>query len=278
MGERDLIIFDTETTGLDPLSGDRVIELAGVRVRGDTRVGVFQELVNPQRPVPYGAFRVNGISDEMLSGKPRMAEVLPRFAEFIRGGCLCSYNAPFDMGFLAAEYRLAGMEFPEEVEVIDVLSMARQLLSLERYALWFVAQSLGIGKGQAHRALSDVELTLDVYRNLSARLREKAVVSLDDLVCLFGRGCGAFDRKRKAKLGQIRRAIELGSRIRIRYFSRSDSAVTEREVLPREITVDGERTYFTGFCSLKAAERTFRLEGILSLEEPGMASQREGTA
>ena len=274
MDERDLTFFDTETTGLDPRTGDRVIELAAVRVRGGKVVGSFQELVDPQRPVPAGAFRVNGISDEMLAGKPLMAEVLPGFAKFIRGSCLCAYNAPFDMDFLESEFRLAGMELPEGIAVIDVLSMARHLLVLERYALWFVSESLGIGGGQEHRALADVELTIEVFKRLSERLTEKDISSLDDMVCLLGRGCAAFDRMQKVKLEQIRQEIELGSRIRIRYFSRSDPAVTEREVVPRQIMTDRDRAYFTGFCSLKAAERTFRIEGILALEVLGAAEQK----
>ncbi|MGE5307995.1 MAG: exonuclease domain-containing protein [Deltaproteobacteria bacterium] len=270
----DLTFFDTETTGLDPLSGDRIIELAAVRVRNGSKVGSFQTLVDPERPVSYGAFRVNGISDEMLSGQPRMAAVLPQFEEFFRGSCLCSYNAPFDMGFLANEYRLAGREFPEDLPVVDVLSMARHLLrDIERHALWFVAESLGIEKSQEHRALSDVELTVEVFGLLSARLDGAQVRSLNDMVSLFGRGCCLFDQMQQRKIAQIQRAIDLGAKVKIRYFSRSDAKVTEREVIPGEIRTDRNRTYFTGFCCMKNSERTFRIEGILDLEMLGKATE-----
>jgi DNA polymerase III epsilon subunit family exonuclease len=269
--ETEFTIFDTETTGLDPQS-DRVIELAAVRVRNGEKLGSFQTLVNPGRPVSEGAFRVNGISDEMLAGAPRMEAVIPRFAEFIQDSCLCSYNSPFDMGFLINEYRLAGLEFPKETAVVDVLSMARRLVPLERHALWYVSQSLGIGNGQEHRALADVELTLGVFNALKDKLSEKNITALSEYICLFGRGCGPHEEMQRETLSGIQRAIDLGAQLRIKYFSRSDVRVTERDVIPREIKLDRGRPYLIGFCCSKNSERTFAIDGIVRLEMLGPAA------
>lgn len=274
MDKTDLVIFDTETTGLDPRTGDRIIELAAIRVRAGGKAGVFESLVDPARSVPPGASRVNGITDEMLVGAPRMGEIIPRFNEFVKGACLCAYNAPFDMGFIAAEYERSGFVFPSDIPVIDVLAMSRYLLDLERHPLWYVAQSLGVGNGQEHRALADVELTFEVFKILSARMREKAVTALDDFICLFGRGCRSFEDMQRLKAGQIQRAIELGERIRIRYFSRSDSRVTERDVVPRAIRLEGNSGYLSALCCLKNKERSFKLEGILRLETLGPEQER----
>lgn len=266
----DYTVFDTETTGLDPVS-DRIIELAAIRVRAGGQRDEFHTLVDPERPVSEGAFRVNGISDAMLAGAPKIAEVVPRFAEFIRGSCLCSYNAPFDMGFLNPAYRMAGMEFPPETAVIDILAMARQLLQLERHPLWFVAQSLGFDARQEHRALSDVELTLDVFSALTSRLREQNVEALSEYVYLFGRGCLSHERMQQATVDLIQQAIEHGAALRMKYFSRSDSRVSERDVIPRALRQDRGRQFLAGFCCKKNDERTFRVDGILRAEiiEPG---------
>jgi len=154
--EVEFTIFDTETTGLEPDSGDRIVEIAGLRFKGQERIAAFQALVNPGREISPAAFAVNKISAQMLRDAPKMEEVAPKFLDFILGSCLCSYNAGFDLGFLNNELKLAGRPQLEGFVVVDVLKMSRRLLpSLERYPLWFVAQSLGIKSGQAHRASSD---------------------------------------------------------------------------------------------------------------------------
>lgn len=268
MRDTEITIFDTETTGLDPLS-DRIIELAAIRVCGNEKRGEFHSLVQPGIPVPAAASQVNGISDAMLAGAPQMAGIIPAFSEFIRGSCLCSYNAPFDIGFVAGEYKRAGVEFPQDMPVIDVLAMARQLLTLERYPLWYVAQSLGIGGGQEHRALSDVELTFRVFSALNAMLESRSISELEDYVCLFGRGCRPHEELMQRKIRRIQEAIGRGSKVRIRYFSRSDARVSDREVIPRSVRLEKGRAYLTGFCCMKSSERTFNVEGILRLETAG---------
>jgi DNA polymerase III epsilon subunit len=181
LGELDVTVFDTETTGLDPRSGDRIIEIAAVRFKNGIRAGTFHSLVDPCRPVSRGAFMVNGISDEMLEGAPSMKELLPGFVDFIRGSCLCAYNAPFDMGFLHEEFRRAGKRFPRGIVVVDILAMARRLLRLQRHALWYVAKSLGAGSGvQEHRALSDVELTMEVFTLLLEAARSKGISTFSE--------------------------------------------------------------------------------------------------
>ncbi|MFA5437739.1 MAG: 3'-5' exonuclease [Candidatus Omnitrophota bacterium] len=96
----EFTIFDTETTGLDYRLGDRVVELAAVRFKGEERLFSFDSLINPGYPVSPQAFSVNKISEEMLLSAPPPAEVIPGFLDFIKESILCSYNAEFDLGFL----------------------------------------------------------------------------------------------------------------------------------------------------------------------------------
>ncbi|MFA6217441.1 MAG: exonuclease domain-containing protein [Candidatus Omnitrophota bacterium] len=265
--EVEFTIFDTETTGLDPRSGDRIVEIAGLRFLGERKIAVFQTLVNPQRLISPGAFLVNQITQEELRGAPRMLEVIPEFLNFIRGSCLCSYNAPFDLEFLKIELGLAGACLPEETVIVDILSMARKLLpGQERYALWFISQKLGIHTQQKHRAFSDVEMTWEVFLKLRLALEQKGITDFRDFVSLFGVQADFLEDNNNQKVAEIQEAIGLGVKLKIRYFSSSAAAVSEREVIPRSIKQDKRRQYLVGFCCLRNEERTFRIDGILHLE------------
>ena len=200
--EVEFTIFDTETTGLKPEDGDRIVELAGLRVKGSERIAVFDALINPSRPISPGAFAVNKITAQMLQDASCPKEVLGRFLEFIRGSCLCSYNAEFDLGFLNNELKLISLPAPLEVApraaglltgpavnnlvVFDLLTMARKLMpGLSRYALWFVAGKLGVSSAQEHRAFSDVEMAWEVFGKFKVICREKGITDFSDFSKLF---------------------------------------------------------------------------------------------
>lgn len=185
--EIEMTIFDTETTGLKPLEGDRVVELAGLRVKGSQRIAVFDELVNPGRGISPDAFAVNKITPEMLKNAPRIEAIMPKFLNFIQGSCLCSYNAEFDLGFLNNELKLIGLPPLNNIIIFDVLAMAKKLMpGLPRYALWFVAQQLQVKSTQQHRALSDVEMTWEVFNKLKIICAQKGIITLTDFSNLFG--------------------------------------------------------------------------------------------
>ena len=174
--EVEFTLFDTETTGLDPLTGDRIVELAGLRVKGQARIAEFDALVNPGRLISAGAFAVNKITPEMLKDAPSIEKVMPKFLEFIQGSCLCSYNAEFDLGFLNNELELIGAPVIDNLVVFDVLTMAKRLLpGLARYPLWFVAQELKVKLTQKHRAFADVEMTWEVFNKLKIICQEKGI-------------------------------------------------------------------------------------------------------
>lgn len=184
--EVEFTIFDTETTGLNPISGDRIVELAALRVKGQARIAQFDALINPQRLISPEAFAVNKITPEMLQGAPGIAEVLPDFLAFIQGSCLCSYNAEFDLSFLNNELKLIGQEAITDMVVFDVLTMAKRLLpGLARYALWFVAQRLEVKLTQVHRAFSDVEMAWEVFSKLKIICQQKGITGFTNFSNLF---------------------------------------------------------------------------------------------
>jgi DNA polymerase III epsilon subunit family exonuclease len=265
--EIEFTIFDTETTGLEPESGDRIVEIAGIRFKAKETIATFQSLVNPHRIISAAAFEVNKITQDMLQNAPETVEVMPKFLDFIHGSCLCSYNATFDLGFLNNELKLMGQNLPSNNAVVDILKMARRILpSLERYGLWFVADRLGIKTKQEHRAFSDVELTLNVFNKLKEMLQAKGILDFTNFLSLFGLNSQFLDDINNQKLAKIQEAMDLGVRLKIKYLSGSDASVTERDVIPKEIRQDKFKNYLVGYCCLRNEERTFRIDGILHIE------------
>ena len=263
----EFTFFDTETTGLEPQSGDRIVEIAAVRLRGKEKVASFQSLVNPHRAISEAAFRVNQITPPMLQDAPSMQEVMPQFLDFIKGSCLCSYNAAFDLEFLDYELGLMGKGPLEGLVVVDVLKMSRRLIpGLERYSLSFVTEKLGIKFEQKHRALSDVELTMRLFDKFRAMLKEKGIIDFVNFTSLFGIKADFLEDVTHQKVSQIQEAITQGVSLKIKYLSGSHAQVTMREVIPKEIRQDKGHTYLIGYCCLRNEERSFRVDNILHLE------------
>ena len=244
------------------------MEIAAVRLRADQRLGTFQSLVNPgNRAISPAAFAVNRITPDMLRDAPSIYEVLPKFLDFISDSCLAAYNASFDFAFLSSESRLIKKQLPEELQIVDILIMAKRMLPhLERYALWFVANHLSIDSIQEHRALSDVQLTIEVFNHLHSSLIEKGIVDFEQFVSLFGLNSKLLDNIKNAKIARIQEAIDLGVSLKIKYLARHNTEFSEREVIPRAITQSRNQTYLVGYCNLRKQERTFKIENILHLE------------
>lgn len=267
ISEVEFTIFDTETTGLQPESGDRIIEIAAIKWKDNALGETFHSLVNPRQKISAAAYEINHISDEMLKEAPTIDKVLPQFIDFIKGSILSSYNAGFDLAFLKNETKLLNLNFPEDLIVVDILTMAKRLLpNIERHALWFVAQSLDIKTTQEHRALSDVELTISVFNKLNAILKEKGLTDFLQFSSLFALNSSFLSNINAKKIAEIQQAIDLGIELKIKYLSRSEAQVSERLVTPKQIRQQNNKDYLVAYCHLRAQERTFRVDGILHIE------------
>ena len=162
------VILDTETTGLDFRSGDRVIEIGCVELRGRQLTGQrFHAYLNPGREVPQGAIEIHGLTNEFLADKPKFAEIVADFIEFIRGAELVIHNAAFDLGFLNNELGLLQMENIDQLcsDVIDTLRMAREMRPGKKNNLNALCVEFGVDNSgrQQHGALLDAELLAEVY-------------------------------------------------------------------------------------------------------------------
>ncbi|MDD5560897.1 MAG: exonuclease domain-containing protein [Candidatus Omnitrophica bacterium] len=265
--EVEFTIFDTETTGLNPASGDRIVELAGLRVKGRERIAKFDMLANPGREISPEAFAVNKITPEMLKDAPAIEIAIPRFLDFSRGSFLCSYNVEFDLSFLNSELRFSGLPALDGQVFFDILTMAKRLMpNQQRYALWFIAEKLGIKTRQEHRAFSDVEMAWEVFSRLKDTCLEKGITRFADFSSLFSFNPKYLESPHFLKISQVEKAINLKARLKIRYLSVKDATISSREVIPAEIRQEGKNKYLVGFCCLKQEERVFKIDNILDLE------------
>ena len=172
--KRTFVIFDVETTGLSAKFGDRIVEIGALKVQDLKPVEKFHALVDPERPIYYGAFEVNRITTQMLSNAPRISQVLPDFLDFLGEATLVGHNIQFDINFLYNEINLCQLSFDREFDRVDTIRLARVLLpQLGRYPLWRVADALGIQENQKHRAMADVEMTFEVFKRLIRLAQEK---------------------------------------------------------------------------------------------------------
>jgi DNA polymerase-3 subunit alpha (Gram-positive type) len=177
--DADFVVFDIETTGLNP-KHDKIIEIAAVRIEGGQVAETFTALIDPHEPLSEKIKELTGIEDEHLTGQPGIEEILPRFLEFARGAVLVAHNAGFDTGFVREACSQHG--YPYELTSVDTLGLSRLLLKdLKRHRLNMVAKHLGVKLENHHRALDDAAATAEIFIKLVARLREEGVTDLNGL-------------------------------------------------------------------------------------------------
>jgi DNA polymerase-3 subunit epsilon len=183
------IILDTETTGLEPSDGHRIIEIGCVelvnrRITGNT----YHQYIQPDRVIDAGAREVHGITDQFLADKPRFADIAEEFLTFIRGAELIIHNAPFDVGFINHELTLLGKSvapLSDHCTIVDTLAIARRLHPGQRNNLDALCKRYQIDNSQRelHGALLDAEILADVYLAMTGG---QATLSLDSRSDMHG--------------------------------------------------------------------------------------------
>ena len=164
----DLVVLDTETTGLEVSEGHRVIELGCVLLSNRKHTEMrFHHYINPGRAIDAEAREVHGISEAFLEDKPAFSEIIGEFLTFVKGTQLVIHNAPFDLGFLNREFELAGhsLRLEEVCEVTDSLALARQMHPGQRNSLDALCRRYEVDNSgrELHGALLDAEILADVY-------------------------------------------------------------------------------------------------------------------
>lgn len=177
------IVLDTETTGLDPLRGDRLVEIGCVEVVNRFVTGqVFHRYINPERPMSPEAFAVHGLSDAFLSDKPVFRDIVADFLAFIGDDPLVIHNASFDMGFLNAELKRLRKGPLAGDRVVDTLMIARRKHPGQQNSLDALCARYGIDNSRRtrHGALLDAEILAEVYAELTGGKQSSLLLVGDD--------------------------------------------------------------------------------------------------
>lgn len=192
------VVLDTETTGLEPSKGDRIVEIGAVELLNHLPTGrIYHQYINPQRNMPTGAFDVHGLSSEFLSNKPIFKAIAHDLIDFIDDSKLVIHNAAFDMKFLNAELGWAGLQLLAKDQAIDTLVMARRKFpgspaSLDALCRRFSIDNLS---RTLHGALLDSEILAEVYLELVGGRQPNLVLS------------GQMEKKTTENIGSLGRQL-----------------------------------------------------------------------
>jgi len=173
--------FDTETTGLEPSAGDEIIAIGAVHIaKGELlRHEVFEELVDPRRPIEPASIQIHGITPEMLQGKPTIDRVLPGLRRFCEGTVLVGHNAAFDMRFLELKELTTGVRFTQPV--LDTLLLSEVLHPhLNGHTFEAISQRFGVDIVGRHTALGDAIATGEVFLKMLPLLADRGLRTLGE--------------------------------------------------------------------------------------------------
>lgn len=268
LNETEFFIVDVETTGLSVDRGDRVCEIGAVKLHGGAVINTFGTLINPRRPITAGAYKVNGISPQMVAEAPTFPEIAKRLRKMMNGSILVAYNAPFDVSFLANEFRLSGVT-PFTNPILDALILARHLLpGLGRYPQENVAKAIGIPFPVKHRALEDALVTTQMFLTFLSVLRAYDFQHIND----FFRS-DLMKQLQAKRIDVLQNALAARNQLWIKYLSPAKAELTERIVTPKQITPHDSKKkgpdtamHLIAYCHSAKAERNFRIDRILDMK------------
>ncbi len=267
--EIPIVIIDTETTGLFPEMGHRVVEIGAVRLENWREVGQMNTLLNPGRPMDMDASRVNGITDADLAGKPAFADIAADLLPLLDGALLVAHNAEFDAGFLGMEFYIQGIRAGQmPLRLVNpwlcTLQLARGYFHFGRNNLGHIAHLLGVRQGQAHRALADVYTTAEILKRMIKELEQQRFYTVGDLLYAQGREIFAPDFAVPEVPEVLMAAMENGRSLRIVYDSRSSPP--NRHITPLYPTRFKGSLYIVAYCHYRNEQRTFKVDRILAAE------------
>ncbi len=279
LSEATLTFVDVETTGLSPAEGDRVCEIALIRQEPGQKPNRYSSFVDPGRGISPGAFAVNKITVDMLAGAPQFQEVIDQVYEMMVGSVLVAHNAPFDLGFLRAEYALCGREFPD-CPVIDTVQFARRHFNFVSNRLGSVARALHITPSRLHRAMADCRTT---QRVLDAMVREVYADAVPTIAHLLGSiedfpviPVTDWTEAEKGALPPSMADMILRNPVLSITYVSAEGRRTHRQIRVYGLIPTGRNTYLAAHCLMCHEDRQFRLDRIIDWEP--VASGRQETA
>lgn len=252
--------LDLETTGLSPWFGDRICEVGLVITEGRRIKDTYQTLVNPERELSFGAASTNGLSDAELASAPLFAAVADEVESRLREAVVVCHNAQFDLQFLDNEFRRLGREI-QIPNLVDTLMLARTHFEFPSNTLASIAETLQVKREEEHRALADALTDRAIFFQMMDALKP-GNRPLDEYIGIYNSPAWPNDGiQLPTELGE---AIYSGRRVHITYVD-GDGERTERWVTPRQVLGLADYIYLQGFCHMREAERSFRLDRIVEV-------------
>ncbi len=255
-----LAFLDLETTGLSPWFGDRACEVGIVLTEGKRIKSTYQQLVNPERELSPAAASTNRLTDAELKTAPLFAQLADEVAGWLRDSVVVCHNAQFDLQFLDSEFRRLGREI-EVPNLIDTLTLARETIEIPSYSLVSLAEAFQVQKVEAHRALADALTDRAVFFALM-EMNLAAGKSVQDFVGSYNSPAWSNDNIQLPV--ELAEAISGGRRLLITYVDKK-GAQTQRWVDPVQVVGLADYIYLRGYCHLRRAERSFRLDRIVEV-------------
>jgi DNA polymerase III epsilon subunit family exonuclease len=267
LGDIEFVSFDIETTGLSPFTA-KIVELSGVKFKlRDGQFTEFSTLVDPECTIPAQVTAIHGITNKMVAGKPKIAEVIPKFFDWVGPNhvVMAAHNASFDVSFIKFAIARYQLSVPKH-HVIDTLSLARRLLhEMPNYKLSTLVELLGLTYGDHHRALADSHHVRTLLQHISKTTEELGnwgQMTSHNCVMRFGEdeqseNDDISNSEHIGNLDIIKQAIEAGSALAFTY---KGLRASKKKVSPTSILRNRGTFYLTGNCHRVQAERTFRLD------------------
>lgn len=264
-----IVVIDTETTGLHPGLGARVVEVAAVRFENWKPVDQINQLIQPDRHMEPKASEVCGITDIDLIGQPRFAAVADDLLALLDGALLVAHNASFDAGFLGLEFYIAGRYDAARLHEpvlpnpwLCTLQLARGYFYFGRNNLTYIARQLNVRMGTAHRALNDVYMTAEVLKRMEHQLAKQSLYTVGDLLYAQGEPIYTPPPPRFELPSPLDEAVAASRDLRILYVK--EDGMSERRITPRYIAEHHGQPYLIAYCHLRHEQRCFRLDRIFS--------------
>lgn len=258
--------LDVETTGLDPVSGDKICEIAVIKTIDGQVADEFVTIVNPGRNISERAISIHGITQVMVNRAPLFRDIAKDLLDFLNDTVIVAHNAKFDLEFLSSELKNLNQSLPEN-EVIDTLGIARRYYSFPSNSLGEIARYIGLPIDEEHRALADVTTTKDIFEYFLKDLERRGIrlKRLKDILKLQGKTVELKTTNELVLPTEIEQALRDKGKLEIKYLSAYKEETSVRVIEPFDISVSKANTYIHAYCHLRKERCTFRLDRILGI-------------
>jgi len=259
--------LDVETTGLDPVSGDKICEIAVIKTIDGQIADEFVTLVNPGRNIPERAVSIHGITQTMVNQAPLFRDIANDLLDFLNDTVIVAHNAKFDLEFLRTELKNFSISLPEN-DVVDTLGIARKYYTFPSNSLGDIARYIGLPIDEQHRALADVMTTKNIFEFFLKDLDRRGIrlKRLKDILKVQGQSLQLKTSNELVLPTEIEQALREKSKIEIKYLSAYKEETSTRVIEPLEISVSKANTYIHAYCHLRKERCTFRLDRILGIK------------